>query len=84
MALALGDALLQTRTMAEPEKSKDPRPGEGEDAPLSHSLTLEGAYQQVRATFLRNHPNGDAALLDRAFKAGLALHANQRRKSGEP
>jgi GTP pyrophosphokinase len=47
-------------------------------------LTLEGAYHQVRTTFLRHHPNGDAALLDRAFKAGKAMHANQRRKSGEP
>ncbi len=47
-------------------------------------LTLEGAYQRVRATFLQHHPNGDAALLDRAFKAGKAMHANQRRKSGEP
>ena len=72
--------------MAEPEKTRDPKPGEADDAALrkDHSLTLEGAYQQVRATFLRNHPNGDTALLDRAFKAGLALHAHQRRKSGEP
>ena len=72
--------------MAEPGNTKDLDSREGEQAATrkDHSLTLEGAYQQVRATFLKNHPNGDAALLDRAFKAGLALHANQKRKSGEP
>jgi GTP pyrophosphokinase len=47
-------------------------------------MTLEGAYQQVRATFLQHHADGDAALLDRAFAAGKAMHAEQRRKSGEP
>ena len=59
---------------------------EGEDIASGPGfcLTLEGAYQKVRATFLSHHPNGDAALLDRAFKAGKAMHANQHRKSGEP
>jgi GTP pyrophosphokinase len=71
--------------MVEPVKKDDPElPGGDAAAGADHSLTLEGAYRQVRATFLRNHPNGDAALLDKAFKAGLALHAHQRRKSGEP
>jgi len=72
--------------MAEPVKTKDldSREGEATASRKDHSLTLEGAYQKVRATFLKNHPKGDAALLDRAFKAGLALHANQKRRSGEP
>nr|WP_320132402.1 bifunctional (p)ppGpp synthetase/guanosine-3',5'-bis(diphosphate) 3'-pyrophosphohydrolase [uncultured Holophaga sp.] len=46
--------------------------------------TLDGAYQRVRETFLNHHPDGDVALLDRAYKAGRASHAHQRRKSGEP
>jgi GTP pyrophosphokinase len=59
---------------------------EGEDIASGDAScpTLEGAYQGVRNTFLKYHPNGDTALLDRAFKAGKAMHANQRRKSGEP
>lgn len=47
-------------------------------------MTLEGVYRQVCATFLKHHPDGDVALLDRAFAAGKAMHAEQRRKSGEP
>jgi guanosine-3',5'-bis(diphosphate) 3'-pyrophosphohydrolase len=47
-------------------------------------LTLEGAYHQVRTTFLLHHPDGDTALLDRAFKVGKKMHADQKRKSGEP
>jgi len=47
-------------------------------------LTLEGAYQKVRAKFLHHHPDGDAALLDKAFKVGKKMHAAQKRKSGEP
>ncbi|WP_306601539.1 bifunctional (p)ppGpp synthetase/guanosine-3',5'-bis(diphosphate) 3'-pyrophosphohydrolase [Geothrix sp. 21YS21S-2] len=47
-------------------------------------LTLEGAYDQVRSKFLFHHPDGDTALLDRAFKVGKKMHATQKRKSGEP
>lgn len=47
-------------------------------------LSLEDVYQQIRTTFLRHHPNGDAELLDNAFKTGRAMHVNQYRKSGEP
>ena len=59
---------------------------EGEDLATrqEYCLTLEGAYHRVRSTFLQHHPDGDAALLDRAFKAGRAMHAHQRRQSGEP
>ena len=60
------------------------REGEGIATRAEYCLTLEGAYSQVRSRFLQHHPDGDAALLDRAFKAGRAMHANQRRKSGEP
>lgn len=47
-------------------------------------LTLDGAYRQVRDTFLLHHPDGDAGLLDRAFQVGRDMHHHQRRKSGEP
>lgn len=47
-------------------------------------LTLDGAYHRVREAFKRNHPDGDVALLDKAYKVGRSAHANQRRKSGEP
>lgn len=47
-------------------------------------LTLDGAYHRVREAFKRHHPDGDVALLDKAYKVGRAAHANQRRKSGEP
>jgi len=46
--------------------------------------TLEGAYDQVRSKFLFHHPDGDTALIDRAFKVGKKMHASQKRKSGEP
>ncbi len=47
-------------------------------------LTLEGAYAQVKDAFLMHHPDGDVALLDKAFQVGRASHSTQLRKSGEP
>jgi GTP pyrophosphokinase len=72
--------------MTDGAKNKELVLGEGEEtAPgTDHCLTLEGAYQQVRSTFLQHHPKGDTLLLDKAFKAGKAMHADQKRKSGEP
>jgi GTP pyrophosphokinase len=72
--------------MAEGVKQKATIVRDGDDIASGpdHCMTLEGAYQQVRATFLQHHADGDAALLDRAFAAGKAMHAEQRRKSGEP
>ena len=72
--------------MTDGAKSKGVVLREGDDIASGPEccLTLDGAYQKVRATFLGHHPNGDAALLDKAFKAGRAMHANQQRKSGEP
>ena len=46
-------------------------------------LTLEGAFDRVKASFLEHHPNGDVALLLRAFNVGREMHATQLRKSGE-
>jgi GTP pyrophosphokinase len=60
---------------------------EGEDLSPSgpdENLTLEGAFQQVKDAFLAHHPDGDLGLLERAFKVGKAMHATQRRMSGEP
>lgn len=59
---------------------------EGEDIACGPDAcpTQEGAYSEVRKAFLRHHPDGDVALLDKAFKVGKAAHENQRRKSGEP
>lgn len=60
---------------------------EGEDlSPVGPhaNLTLEGAFKQVKEAFLTHHPDGDVALLERAFKVGKTMHANQRRMSGEP
>jgi GTP diphosphokinase / guanosine-3',5'-bis(diphosphate) 3'-diphosphatase len=65
------------RTESEAETENVPR-GEGS------CPTLEGAYRMVRETFLIHHPDGDTALLDRAFALGRKMHAHQRRKSGEP
>jgi GTP diphosphokinase / guanosine-3',5'-bis(diphosphate) 3'-diphosphatase len=47
-------------------------------------LTLEGAFEKVKAAFLHHHPDGDLRLLDKAFRVGKDMHASQRRKSGEP
>lgn len=47
-------------------------------------LTLDGAYQEVKEAFLRHHPDGDLALLDKAFRIGRECHRTQLRKSGEP
>ena len=55
-----------------------PRPAGAAASPWKAPTT------QVRTKFLLHHPNGDVALLDRAFKVGKNMHANQLRKSGEP
>ena len=47
-------------------------------------LTLEGAFGRVLEAFRRHHPNGDVALLQKAFRVGRDMHAAQKRKSGEP
>jgi GTP pyrophosphokinase len=72
--------------MVEAGRTKELVLREGEDIATraEHCLTLDGAYYQVRTKFLQYHPGGDAALLDRAFKVARVMHANQRRKSGEP
>ncbi len=59
---------------------------EGEDIASGPEVcpTQEGAYQNVRQAFLQHHPDGDVALLDKAFKVGKIAHESQRRKSGEP
>ncbi len=60
---------------------------EGEDlSPYGPNLnlTLEGAFEQVKTSFLAHHSDGDIGLLERAFKVAKAMHANQRRRSGEP
>jgi len=59
------------------------REGEGTAFGDEASLTLEGAFNRVKAAFLEHHPNGDVALLDRAFNVGRDMHATQLRKSGE-
>ena len=86
MHLARSGQLTQTQSMADREKTKAVVLREGEDLANRQEtcLTLEGAYHLVRTAFLTHHPDGDASLLDKAFKAGKAMHANQRRKSGEP
>jgi GTP pyrophosphokinase len=38
----------------------------------------------MKGAFLQHHPNGDMALLHRAFTVGRTMHATQIRKSGEP
>lgn len=60
------------------------REGDGIACVGDFCYTLDGAYQRVRETFRSHHPDGDVALLDRAYKVGRAAHASQRRKSGEP
>ncbi len=47
-------------------------------------LTLDGAYAQVKDAFLMHHPDGDVALLDKAYRIGRESHGAQVRKSGEP
>ena len=47
-------------------------------------ITQEGAYERVKLSFLKHHPDGDVALLDKAFAVGKVMHAAQRRNSGEP
>ncbi|HNX95153.1 MAG TPA: bifunctional (p)ppGpp synthetase/guanosine-3',5'-bis(diphosphate) 3'-pyrophosphohydrolase [Holophaga sp.] len=50
---------------------------------LKDGLTLEQAFQRVRETFQKHHPDGDVQLLERAFELGKKMHADQRRASGE-
>lgn len=47
-------------------------------------LTLDGAYAKVKEAFLTHHPDGDMALLDKAFRVGRESHRTQVRRSGEP
>jgi GTP pyrophosphokinase len=72
--------------MAVPGKAPEPvlREGEGSACGTEACLTLEGSFERVKAAFLRHHPNGDIALLYRAFVVGRDMHATQVRKSGEP
>jgi GTP pyrophosphokinase len=72
--------------MAVPGKAPEPilREGEGSACDDGTCMTLDGAFEQVKAAFLRHHPNGDVALLRRAYTVGRDMHATQLRKSGEP
>jgi len=72
--------------MAVSGKAPEPvlREGEGSACGDEVCLTLEGAFDRVKAAFLQHHPNGDVALLYRAFTVGRDMHATQIRKSGEP
>ena len=60
------------------------REGEGSACGDDCCLTLEGAFDRVKASFLEHHPRGDVGLLRRAFLVGKEMHGNQTRKSGEP
>jgi len=60
------------------------REGEGSACGDESCLTQQGAFDRVKAAFLQHHPNGDVALLNRAFLVGRDMHATQLRKSGEP
>ena len=72
--------------MAVPGKALEPvlREGEGSACEGDACLTLDGAFDRVKAAFLQHHPNGDVALLRRAFTVGRDMHATQLRRSGEP
>ena len=72
--------------MATPGKALEPvlREGEGSACGDEGCLTLQGAFDRVKAVFLQHHPNGDVALLNRAYAVGRDMHATQLRKSGEP
>lgn len=62
----------------------DPALAGGQELPVpSHPSTLEEAFESVRLAFLEHHPDGDVALLEKAFAVGKAMHADQRRASGE-
>ncbi|WP_243320344.1 MULTISPECIES: RelA/SpoT family protein [Geothrix] len=69
-----------------PGKTLEPvlREGEGSACEGDSCLTLDGAFDRVKAAFLKHHPNGDVALLRRAYTVGRDMHATQLRKSGEP
>ncbi|HJV39156.1 MAG TPA: HD domain-containing protein, partial [Geothrix sp.] len=69
-----------------PGKTLEPvlREGEGSACEGDSCLTLDGAFDRVKAAFLQHHPKGDVALLRRAFTVGRDMHATQLRKSGEP
>ncbi|MDE3033719.1 MAG: bifunctional (p)ppGpp synthetase/guanosine-3',5'-bis(diphosphate) 3'-pyrophosphohydrolase, partial [Acidobacteriota bacterium] len=72
--------------MADLGTSPEPtlREGEGSACEGDSCLTLDGAFTRVRAAFLTHHPEGDVALLLRAFSVGREMHRTQVRKSGEP
>lgn len=72
--------------MADLGTSPEPtlREGEGSACEGDSCLTLEGAFARVRTAFLTHHPEGDVALLLRAFAVGREMHRTQIRKSGEP
>ncbi len=72
--------------MAKSGKAPEPvlREGEGSACGDEGCLTLQGAFDRVKAAFLQHHPNGDVALLNRAYAVGRDMHATQLRKSGEP
>ncbi len=72
--------------MATPGKPPEPvlREGEGSACGDESCLTLEGAFDRMKASFLQHHPKGDVGLLYRAFLVGKEMHGNQIRKSGEP
>jgi len=64
--------------------SPDPALGGGkENIASSRPPSLEAAFELLRTTFLEHHPDGDVALLEKAFAVGKAMHAEQRRASGE-
>jgi GTP diphosphokinase / guanosine-3',5'-bis(diphosphate) 3'-diphosphatase len=79
--------LSQTQSMAKGDGTSDMVPEAGKETSatgLEPGLTLEDALQQVKDTFLLHHPDGDVALLDKAFQVGKTMHGTQRRLSGEP
>jgi len=85
--LARNPPLSQTQCMAKDGDPTSPAPEGGKETcttGLEPGLTQEAAFQQVKEAFLKHHPDGDVGLLDRAFKVGKSMHANQRRLSGEP
>jgi len=60
------------------------REGEGTACGPSACQTLEGAFEEIKKSFLAHHPDGDLGLLNRAFAVGKECHRSQVRISGEP
>jgi GTP diphosphokinase / guanosine-3',5'-bis(diphosphate) 3'-diphosphatase len=81
-----GGFVPQTQDMADGDPSPHIvlREGGSVASGSDNCLTLDGAFKQVRDAFLQHHPDGDLALLNRAYKTGRNAHAHQRRMSGEP